>query len=208
VLPTVLDIVGLNAPAERNGQPLKGPLAGASFAPTFGDAGAPEHHTEQYYEQIGHRGYYRQGWEAVTLHLPMTPFGDHEWEVYNLAVDPTETNDLSEAEPERRQELIDAWEQAAHRHQVYPLDEGSMLKFVQRPPSEEVYEAPVRITPGTDTLERYRSMKLIAARSFTVGIEFDYAFDDAGMLVAPGEPGRMASVHTAQILKQLGARFE
>ncbi|WP_420639621.1 arylsulfatase [Candidatus Poriferisocius sp.] len=189
VLPTVLDVVGLPAPSARNGAPLKGPLAGASFAATFTDAGAPEHHPEQYYEQQGHRGFYRQGWEAVTLHRPMTPFGDHEWEVYHLAEDPTEMVDLSDAEPERRQELIDAWEAAAHRYQVYPLDEGSMLKFVQRPPSEQVYEAPVRITPGTDTLERYRSMKLIAARSFTVDTVFRYADGDAGMLVAHGDQG-------------------
>ena len=188
-LPTVLDIVGLQAPTARNGQPLKGPLVGASFAPTLTESEAAEHHREQYYEQGGHRGFYRDGWEAVTLHLPMTPFGDHEWEVYNLSDDPTETVDLSEAEPERRQELIDAWEAAAHRYQVYPLDEGSMLKYVQRPPSEEVYETPVRIVPGTDTLERYRSMKMIQARSFTVDIEFDYASGDQGMLVAHGDQG-------------------
>ena len=64
-----------------------------------------------------------------------------------------------------------------------------MLKFVQRPPSEEVYETPVRIVPGTDTLERYRSMKLIAARSFTADVEFDYAAGDAGILVAHGDQG-------------------
>ena len=189
VLPTVLDIVGLASPQERNGLATKQPLAGSSFAATFTDPDAAESHTEQYYEQQGHRGFYRQGWEAVTLHRPMTPFGDHEWELYNLAADPTETDDRSEAEPELRRELAEAWEEAAHRYQVYPLEEGSFLKFTQRPPSESVYEAPVRITPSTETLERYRSMKLIAARSFTVDVVFDYAPGDAGMLVAHGDQG-------------------
>ena len=48
-------------------------------------------HTEQYYEMLGHRGFYRDGWEVVTLHRPLTEFGDHEWELYDLAADPTET---------------------------------------------------------------------------------------------------------------------
>ena len=34
---------------------------------------------------IGHRGFYRDGWEVVTLHQPLTPFDDAEWELYDLA---------------------------------------------------------------------------------------------------------------------------
>ena len=48
------------------GPPLK-PLAGTSFLPTLRDAGAPSRHTEQLYEMNGHRGFYRDGWEVVTL---------------------------------------------------------------------------------------------------------------------------------------------
>ncbi|GIT47084.1 MAG: hypothetical protein Ct9H300mP12_16690 [Acidimicrobiales bacterium] len=43
------------------------PAAGASFTPSLSDAGADSTHPEQYYEQMGHRGFYRDGWSAVTF---------------------------------------------------------------------------------------------------------------------------------------------
>ena len=90
VMPTLLDLAGIDAPRTRDGVELL-PLAGASFAATIDDAAAVSQHTEQYYEMLGHRGYYREGKEIVSLHLPLTEFGDHEFELYDLDADPTET---------------------------------------------------------------------------------------------------------------------
>ena len=188
LLPTLLDLAGLEAPAERGGLRLK-ELAGSSFVPCLDDPTAPSQHHEQYTEMVGHRGFYRDGWEAVTLHAPMTPFGDHEWELYHLTEDPTELRDLAESEPERVAELAAAWEQAAWRNQVYPLDEGSALKFVVRPPWDEVFERPVTLFPGTNTLERWRSLQLIMLRAFTITVRMSHGADDAGILVAHGDQG-------------------
>jgi len=189
VLPTLLDLVGLEPPAERHGRAVW-PMAGRSFAPTLADPAAPARHTEQYYEMIGHRGYYRDGWEIVTLHQPLTPFGDHEWELYHLAEDPTETTNLAQGDPELVRELAQAWERAAWANQVLPLDEGSMLRWVQRPATEDVFAAPVTILRGTPTLERYRSLLLIQARSFTVTVALGgYRPEDQGILVAHGDQG-------------------
>jgi arylsulfatase A-like enzyme len=188
LMPTLLEWTGVTRPDTRHGLPVH-PLAGASMTPTLEDAAAPSTHREQYYEMVGHRGFYRDGWEIVTLHLPQTPFGDHEWELYDLTADPTELRDLAAEHPERVAELASAWETAAWANQVYPLDEGTALKFVQRPSTEDVYELPVTIVPGTPQLERYRSLKLINFRSFDVEISLDHRAGDRGVLVAHGDQG-------------------
>ncbi|MFM8303684.1 MAG: hypothetical protein ACKOA9_05210 [Actinomycetota bacterium] len=86
-------------------------------------------------------------------------------------------------------ELADAWEQAARAGQVYPLDEGSFIKYLTRPPRSDVFRAPVTIQPGTPTLERWRSVQLIWYRGFTVEVALDVAPGDQGYLVAHGDQG-------------------
>ncbi|MGH9138834.1 MAG: arylsulfatase [Acidimicrobiales bacterium] len=188
LMPTLLELVGVEAPTERAGVAVQ-PFAGVSIAATLVDPDAPSEHKEQHYENSGHRGYYRDGWEVVTLHRPLTHFGDHEWELYDLTSDPTETRDLAAAEPGRVKELAEAWEAAAWANRVFPLDEGSALRYVQRPPTEAVFEQPLTLLPGTPTLERYRSYKLIQLRSFGVAIDLDAESDQAGVLVAHGDQG-------------------
>ncbi len=74
----------------------------ARSPPTIDDPDAPSQHREQHYEMQGHRGYYRDGWEVVTLHRPMTSFAEDRWELYDLAADPTELRDLERGAPRRR----------------------------------------------------------------------------------------------------------
>jgi arylsulfatase len=136
---------------------------------------------------VGNRGYYRDGWEVVTDHRPLTAFGDHEWQLYDLRTDPTEMVDLAAEHPEKVRELADAWEAAARANQVYPLDEGSGTKFLQRPPRSVVYGEPVTILPGTPTLERWRCQQLVANRSFTVTVLLGTLGE--GVLVAHGDQG-------------------
>ncbi|HUV10402.1 MAG TPA: sulfatase-like hydrolase/transferase, partial [Acidimicrobiia bacterium] len=188
VLPTLLELCGLTMPSERGGVSLAAP-AGASFVSTLGSADGPSTHTEQYNEQIGHRGYYRDGWEVVTLHQPLTPFSDDEWELYHVAEDPNELHDLSVEHPGLRQELADAWEAAAWEHRVYPLDEGAGLKYLLRPERSNVYAEPVTIVAGTPTLERWRSVQLIWFRSCRITVALDFSSGDQGYLVAHGDQG-------------------
>ena len=75
LLPTVLDMVGVEMPATKHGRPLP-PPSGASFVPSVDDGDAPGTHPEQYYEQMGHRGFHRDGWSAVTCHQPRTAFSE------------------------------------------------------------------------------------------------------------------------------------
>ncbi|MGJ3509868.1 arylsulfatase [Enemella sp. A6] len=185
VFPTLLEICGATNPRERYGVPLK-PLAGASFVDSLTNPDAPEHHREQYYEMMGHRGYYRDGWEIVTLHPAMTEFGDHEWQLYNLREDPTETTDLAAEHPELVAELSAAWDRAAWHNQVYPLNEGAGLLRNVRPEHEDVFSLPATFVPGTRTLERYRSLMLVYRRGFDVAVDLEFHSGDAGVLFAHG----------------------
>lgn len=188
VLPTLLELTGIEPPTARNGVTLK-PMDGRSFAATIDDESVPSAHREQMVELGGNRAFYRDGWEAVTLHQPNTAFRDDRWELYDLARDPTQTDDRAERDPERLAELVAAWEEHAWANQVFPLDEGTALKFLLRPPGDGVFERAVTLLPGTPTLERYRSLRLMHMRSFTVTARLDHGAADQGMLVAHGDQG-------------------
>ncbi len=188
VLPTILELAGADAPAEPEAEPTP-PAAGASFAESLVDGSAASTHPEQLYEMVGHRGYYRDGWNAVTLHPRGAPYSDEEWELYDLREDPTEVHDLAGEHPEKVKELAEAWEQAALDNQVFPLDDHSGLKQLLRPPEDGVLAEPLTIYPGTPTLERGRSLMLTGQRSFTVTSRFHYEAGDAGVIVAHGAQG-------------------
>ena len=85
--------------------------------------------------------------------------------------------------------MIETWEREAWAHQIYPLDEGSAIRYLIRPERSEVFRQPVRIVAGTPTLERWRSVQLVWFRSVTITAELDYAPGDQGVLVAHGDQG-------------------
>jgi len=122
ITPTVLDALGIPTPEVVAGVPQM-PVHGVSLAPTFDDAGAALDRGPQYFEMLGHRGIYQDGWKAVTHHEPGTPFDDDNWELYHLAEDFSETNDLAAREPEKLAAMKDLWWAEAERHGVLPLDD-------------------------------------------------------------------------------------
>ena len=188
VLPTLLDVVGLTPPTERDGRPLK-LMNGVSLAPLLRDGSSAELHLEQYYELQGNLGFYADGWEIVTRRTRQTPFSESDWELYDVRADPTETTDLAARHPEKVVELAARFAAAARDNQVYPLDEGSAWRWVVRPPHDRVYEEPVTIWPGTPTLDRWRSSRLIWFRSCTITIALNVVPGDRGVLLAHGDQG-------------------
>ncbi|SDD08344.1 arylsulfatase [Glycomyces harbinensis] len=183
VFATLLDLAGLEAPAVRGGREAQ-ERDGVSLAEVLRKKDLASPHTEQYAEFGGHRGYYKDGWKLVTLHRPGTPFTDGEWQLYDTSTDPTELHDVAARFPETAKELAAAWEEAAWRNTVFPLQNGFGAR---RRPSEARLSRPVRILPGTPVLERYRSAQLVQYRSFTVDAELAGDGGD-GVLVAHGDP--------------------
>jgi arylsulfatase len=124
ILPTLLDVIGIEAPKRIDGVEQK-PIEGVSFAATLRDASAASRRGTQYYEMLGCRAIYHNGWKAVVYHPifdQSKPFDDDVWELYDVERDPSECHDQAEREPERLRELIDMWWREAEKYNVLPLD--------------------------------------------------------------------------------------
>lgn len=126
VVPTVLELAGIESPSELKGVKQK-PIEGVSLSYSFGEPSEPSRRTTQYYEMVGNRAIYHEGWKAVTYHIPGTSFEDDRWELYHVEHDFSENNDLAEAEPEKLRELIGIWWQEAEKYGVLPLDGRGLL---------------------------------------------------------------------------------
>ncbi|WP_067670351.1 arylsulfatase [Nocardia miyunensis] len=184
--PTLLELAGLQRPTVRHGLPAKD-FDGVSAATVLLDGQAKSRHVEQYSEMTGHRGFYRDGWKLLALHEPGADVDDPRWQLFDVRTDPTELHDISSQFPDKVAELADAWDEAAWRNTVFPLLTRSDLAL--RRPEEARLSEPLRLLPGTPTLERYRSQRLIAYRDFTITVELaGYRTGDEGVLVAHGDP--------------------
>ncbi len=139
IAPTILDVLGLEPMEEIDGIKQL-PLDGTSMKYSFNDADAADQRTRQYYELFGNRAMYLDGWKAVTIHagrMPWViggtfPFEDDVWELYHVAEDFSESNNLAEEHPEKLEELKQAWDEEAWKYNVYPLydDVASRLSAV------------------------------------------------------------------------------
>jgi arylsulfatase A-like enzyme len=193
--PTLLDLAGLDHPGHRHNLPTQ-EIDGVSFAPILSDANSPSTHREQYAEFGGNRGYYRDGWKIVADHQPGTPIHDGEWELYHVETDPNELNNVASDNPALLQELALAWEKAAWENTVFPLQDGRGGGYLDiRRPAEQEMANPVTLLPGTPKLERYRSSKLTALRSFTIDIDVTFEPGNEGVLVSHGDQGGGYSVY-------------
>ncbi|MCW2381853.1 MULTISPECIES: arylsulfatase [unclassified Sphingobium] len=128
VAPTIFEAAGVSAPDVVNGVQQQ-PIDGTSFLYTFKDAAAPERHREQYFEMLGNRAYYKDGWMASTLpgRAPWdgaanTQPADFKWALYNLRSDWSQTEDVSSQHPAKLEELKADFDAAARRYAVYPLN--------------------------------------------------------------------------------------
>ncbi len=120
--PTVLDILETDMPEEVAGV-RQMPVHGASLLPSLEGKDAQPQRDVQYFEMLGHRGIWRDGWKAVTRHEPGKSWDDDVWELYHLDTDFSEANDLATEEQGQLDELVDLWWPAAERFGVLPLDD-------------------------------------------------------------------------------------
>jgi arylsulfatase len=134
VAPTVLEAAGLPEPTSVNGTKQR-PMDGVSMVYTFADAKAKDRRTTQYFEMFGNRAIYHDGWVAATRHsIPwlMTttaPFDQDRWELYNVAEDFSQANDLAARNPAKLRELQDLFAKEAIRNHVFPLDDRRVERF-------------------------------------------------------------------------------
>jgi arylsulfatase A-like enzyme len=135
ISPTILEAAKLPQPAEVNGVKQK-PIEGVSMMYSFDDSKAVGTRQVQYFEMFANRALYKDGWIATARHgrLPWQTtgsaghFDDDKWELYNLAEDFSEANDLAAKNPDELKELQDAFWVEAKKYDVLPLDD----RFAER----------------------------------------------------------------------------
>jgi arylsulfatase len=140
IVPTILEATGIPQPDTING--IKQiPTEGVSMMYTFDKANAkvPTRHTTQYFEMLGNRAIYNDGWIAATTpatlpwELSTKPPPDvitgYNWELYNVQEDPTEFNDLAAKMPEKLKQLQDLFYSEAKKYNVLPLDNSSLTRW-------------------------------------------------------------------------------
>jgi len=65
-------------------------------------------------------------WEGIKGRPPVDVMNGYKWELFNLAEDPTQTNDLSAREPERLRMMQELWIMEATRNEVFPLNNSQL----------------------------------------------------------------------------------
>ena len=131
IVPTIYEAAGITPPDVLDGVKQQ-PIDGVSFVYTFDQADAPTHHPSQYFELVGNRAMYKDGWIASTtpMRLPwITAAGvaepnpdDFKWELYNVSEDFSQAHNLADKNPDKLKELQDAFDVEAKKYNVYPLD--------------------------------------------------------------------------------------
>lgn len=113
VMPTFIDAAAANYPREYNDNNIQA-MEGVSLIPSF--EGKTIERQPLFWEHIGNHAVRAGDWKLVAR-------GENgPWELYNLAEDRTEQNDLAKEMPEKVQELNDAWFKWAQRCRVLPMN--------------------------------------------------------------------------------------
>jgi arylsulfatase A-like enzyme len=140
IAPTILQATGIAQPQTINGIKQR-PIEGVSMDYTWdkANANAPTRHTTQYFEMLGNRAIYHDGWVAATTpatlpwELSSKPEPDvitgYQWELYHLKEDPTQSNDLAAKMPEKLKQMQDIFYAEAKKYDVLPLDNTSLARW-------------------------------------------------------------------------------
>jgi len=169
-------------------------MDGDSLMYSFNNADAPNVKERQYYEMFGNRAIWVDGWKAVTLHakrMPwdvnvVLPFEDDEWELYNVAEDFSEANNLAEEHPEKLAELIKIFDEEAWKYNVYPLYDdmiqrlGAQQDRLFGDQKEFVYFA-----PGATRIAE-KSSAPVKNRAHTIETKLNLTGDEEGVIAAVG----------------------
>src|SRR5947209_451880 len=165
MVPTVLDLLGIEPPKAIRGV-TQSPLHGVSFARTLHDAAAETSHHTQYFEMLGHRAIYHDGWRAVcpwpgpSFTEAGNGFGDPisgdtlskldatGWELYHVAEDFAETRNVAAENRDRLIAMIATWYVEAGKYQVMPVDSRGTSRFVDERPKIAVDRRSFTIYPG------------------------------------------------------------
>ncbi|RJP21125.1 MAG: arylsulfatase [Candidatus Abyssobacteria bacterium SURF_5] len=207
MMPTILAALNIEGPSVIKGA-VQSPIHGVSLAHTFDDPNAPTKHLTQYFEMIGHRSIYHDGWRAVCP-WPGTsfaeagrPFGSFlsaealaeldatHWELYHVAEDFTENHNLAEKNPEKLREMVQKWYFEAGKYNVLPIDGRGAMRALDERPLVSGEKETYTYYPGTQSVPPLATARLFnRAHIITAEIEVPKGGADGVLLAAGGLDG-------------------
>ena len=183
IVPTILEAAGIQAPVMVNGVAQK-PIEGVSMAYTFdkANANAPSTRSTQYFEMVGNRAIYHDGWLAATT-PPQPPWdlglgkfpnvvNGYTWELYNIAEDYSENNDLAAKMPDRLRDMKELFLVEAEKYNVFPLDNSFSARAATPRPSSTAGRT-VFTYSGESSGLPYSDAPDITAKSYSITADVD-----------------------------------
>ena len=194
IAPTVMEAAGLPFPTKVNGVVQK-PFEGVSMVYSFDDPAAKTRHTRQYFEILGNRAIYDDGWLAGTVHkapweaAPRAPLAEDKWELYDTSKDFSLANDLAAEQPAKLKQMQALFMSEAAKYHVLPIDDRSFERF------DSAIAGRPDLMKGRTSLTLYEGMTGITEnafinlknRSFTITAEVELPKRPAdGVVVCQG----------------------
>jgi len=203
MVPTVLDLLGIQPPAEIRGV-KQSPMHGVSFAPTLDDPDASTSRHTQYFEMFGHRSIYHDGWRAVcpwpgpSFTEAGLPFGQPitadvlsrldatGWELYHVAEDFAETQNVASENRDRLIAMIGTWYVEAGKYDVMPIDGSALARMVGEKPLIALPRDSYTYVPETQSVPNFAAPKVLnRPHSITADVEIPEGGAD-GVLLSQG----------------------
>jgi arylsulfatase len=198
IVPTILEASGIQAPLVVNGIAQK-PIEGVSMAYTFdkANANAPSKRPTQYFEMFANRAIYHDGWIAATTppappwllgtaKMPADVVNGYTWELYNLAADYSEADDLAARMPDKLREMQELFFVEAQKYNVFPLDNSILPRIIAARPSSTAGRTTFTYS-GVLPNVPYSDAPSILNKSYTIAADVEIPQGGAeGMLVTLG----------------------
>ena len=202
MVPTVLEALGIEAPTNIKGV-TQSPIQGLSFAHALDNGDAPSKHITQYFEMMGHRSIYHDGWRAVCP-WPGTSFKEagmffgapidkdklteldaKGWELYDITKDFAENHNLAAENRAKLIEMIATWYVEAGKYDVLPVDSRGTQRLAEPRPQIAVNRESYTYYPGTQLVPANACANVLnRSHSITADVEIPKGGAEGALLSA------------------------
>ncbi len=189
MVPTALAALGIEPPTQIRGV-TQAPLHGVSFAHTFDDPQATSRRRTQYFEMLGSRAIYKDGWRAVCpwpgpsfteagfgfgQAIPAEKLVELDatgWELYHVAEDIAENHNVAAEHRDKLIELIGTWYVEAGKYDVMPIDGSGLARMVSEKPLVALPRDHYTYRPGTQSIPFFAGPRILnRPHSITAEVE-------------------------------------
>ncbi len=203
MVPTVLEALEIDPSMSIKGV-TQSPIEGLSFARTFDNEDAESRRHTQYFEMMGHRSIYHNGWRAVCpwpgtsfvesgrsfgTPIPaemLTELDATGWELYHVAEDFAENYNVADENRPRLIEMIAQWYVEAGKYNVLPVDGRGQQRFAEQRPQIAADRSSYTFYPGTQEVPVNAAANIInRPHSITADVEIPKGGAE-GVLISQG----------------------